>query len=243
MIQSAPKTNQGEQQYIALTDLISLKDARIPGGAYAMRPLNAIHVDQLVDSNPEKWPAILVTRWPGVDGYIVIDGYHRWRAAQIKDLQLIRAVEVTYKDTNQIIDAAFRANMTHGLKASISTRGDYAFWLHVTFPTYPQDEIAKRAGLTQGTVSRAIAKREQALHEAEDQQQHEERYIDPKQQRRVARRAVRRFARDAVRFAEQVAYVEDEAELAALLAKTLKPEEQARIARLARLFAAREERQ
>ena len=231
MIQQAAKMTPSEEQYISLADLLNLKDAQIPGAALAMRPLKASQIQQLTCSNMDRWPAIIVTRIDSAAGYIVVDGYHRWEAARLQNAQLIKAVVCTFPDINAILDAAFQANMTHGLTADLTTRGDYAFWLHRTFPTFPQEKIALRSGLTQGAVSKAIAKRERAL-QAEEQP---EMYISPEMRRKIAKRATKRFTRDALRFASEVMLVDDE-ELARLLANDLKPEEQAQLARLSRLF-------
>jgi DNA-binding MarR family transcriptional regulator len=222
---------QAEEQYVSLTDLISLKDAHLPGGTLAMRPLNLNHVQQLASSNMDRWPAIIVTRLDSCAGYVVIDGYHRWEAARTQQAHLIKAVEREYRHTNAIIDAVFQANMTHGLVANFTTRGDYAFWLHRTFPTYPQEKIAERAGLTQGAVSKAIAKRERAL-QAEEQP---EVYISPEVRHKRAKRATRRFTQHALSFMNEVVLLNDEA-LLQILTDTITPEERTQLGRLSRLL-------
>ncbi len=220
-----------ENLQLSLTDLLSLKDAQISGGAFATRPLNLAHVQQLKESDQAIWPAIQVTRCDA--GFIVIDGNHRWEAALLKQAEFIQASCKSYADERAVIDAAFRANLTHGLKASITTRGDYAYWLHITFPSFPQEKIAERAGLTQGAVSKAIARRERAL------QQVQESPIDPREQRRMARRAVVRLTKESERFFSEIAAFADD-ELAALLAESLKEPERTTLARLGQLLAEHE---
>jgi ParB-like chromosome segregation protein Spo0J len=215
-----------ENLQLSLTDLLSLKDAQIPGGAFAMRPLDQAHVQQLAESDQATWPTIQVTRCDA--GFIVIDGNHRWAAARLKQAELILASCKTYTDERAVIDTAFRANLTHGLKANMTTRGDYAYWLHVTFPSFPQEKIAERAGLTQGAVSKAIAKRERALQQAQEP-------VDPREQRRMARRAVVRLTKESERFFNEMAAFPDD-ELPALLAESLKEPGRTALARLGQLL-------
>jgi predicted transcriptional regulator len=64
-----------------------------------------------------------------------------------------------------VIEATFRANLKHGLQASQETKSDYCYWLHITYPTLTQQQIAARVGVTQSTVSRAIVQRKKQLEE------------------------------------------------------------------------------
>jgi predicted transcriptional regulator len=60
---------------------------------------------------------------------------------------------------------AFRANLKHGLRADKGTKGDYVYWLSLSFPDMARSEIALRAGLSQSAVSRAITKRRKEAKE------------------------------------------------------------------------------
>ncbi len=219
MLQLLPYAEDNLQ--LALTDLISLTDAQLPGGALALRPLNQTHILQLIESDQSTWPAIQVTRCDG--GFIVIDGNHRREAALRKQSPLILADCKAYADERAVIDAAFRANLTHGLKANLTTRGDYAYWLHVTFPKFPQEKIAERAGLTQGAVSKAIARRERALHGQEP----------ATDTTKLMHRSFRRLAREAQNLLEHTTSGE---ELSSSLARSLKESERGTLIQLARLL-------
>ncbi|MBA2397031.1 MAG: ParB N-terminal domain-containing protein [Ktedonobacteraceae bacterium] len=215
---------------LSLHDLISLKDAHIPAGAFAMRPLDQTHIEQLVESDSESWPEIETTL--STQGYIVIDGYHRWEAAKIKQLEHIKAIRRTYASEQEIIEAAFQANLKHGLKASIQARGDYAYWLHLSFPAIDQVEIARRVGMTQGGVSKAIKKREELAKHVE---QHEGK-VDEQERQRVMQQSCKHFARGAIRFLDEVKALSDE-ELLQIFQEIVKKEEKIKLIRVARLLS------
>ena len=235
MAQLLPVTE--EHMQLSIPDLLSLRDAKVPAGAFAMRSLDEGHVEQLVESDQDEWPPILVTCC--VEGYIVIDGYHRWEAAKAKQSFRISATCQAYADEHAVIEAAFRANLSHGLKANIQTRGDYAYWLHVTFPDLPQEEIARRANMSQGAVSKAITLRDKASARALKERGYET-PVDPKVQRKAAKRACHHFAKFAIRFLAEVDVLSDE-ELSDLLLGSLKtPEERLKLTRIHRALAALE---
>jgi hypothetical protein len=136
------------QEELILTpyDLISLKDAELRGGAFAMRELDPQNLESLMLSDPASWPPIKVTLC--IRGYILIDGYHRWQVAKVREIERLSATCEAYASENDVIEAAFRANLQHGLKASSENKSDYAYWLHVTYPEMEQAEIAQRVGIT-----------------------------------------------------------------------------------------------
>jgi predicted transcriptional regulator len=208
-------------------DLISLQDAKVSGGTLAMRDLNKEHLERLVLSDPKGWPDIKVTLCSA--GYIVIDGYHRWAASKVKQLKGLYATCETYQSENEIIEAAFRANLFHGQQASQETRGDYAYWLHLMNPTMEQTEIARRVGISQAAVSKAIAKREQeARPEGE---------MLPEEYKKLLKKTCRRFMRTAVHFLDEVEGLEDQ-ELAEMFNAVMKrDEDKAKFAQVARLLS------
>jgi hypothetical protein len=207
-----------EHLHLPLTELLRL-DEQIEAAVVAMRPLNQAHVQQLVGSDMAHWPEILVVRCDA--GYLVVDGNHRWQAAQIKQVETIQAHVQSFPDEQAVIDAAFRSNLIHGLQASPSTRGAYACWLHTTFPTLSQEKLARLTGLTQGAVSKALAKQVARLQEAGT----------PDASQASGKQAVRRFLAGALRFLSEVEPLSDE-ELLALLPS----EDRAKMGRLARLL-------
>ncbi len=220
-----------KEDRIVLTpyDLISLKDAGIRGGAFAMRELNAKNLVSLSLSDPKKWPPILVTLCTA--GYIVIDGYHRWEVAKEQNFDLV-AICIPFSNENDIIEAAFRANLKHGLQASSENRSDYAYWLHVTYPDMEQAEIALRVGVTQSTVSKAIARREEDVRRA--RQGEEE--MDEQAQKARLKKSGRAFTRAALRFLKETGDMED-SELVQVIQQVVKSKDKERLARIGRLLA------
>lgn len=124
----------------------------------AQRHLDATHLQYVEASDHRRWEPISITKT--TRGYVIIDGLHRVEAAKRKKLRTIRAKSSTYASLNDIVDAAFSANLEHGLPASLGFRVDYAWWLHKTFPKMVQKEIAARAHIAQSTVSEAFQVRE-----------------------------------------------------------------------------------
>lgn len=208
-------------------DLLSLEEAGIAGGAFAMRELDPGHLGNLFLSDSARWPDIKVTLCSS--GYILIDGYHRWAVAKRKRLKGLYATCKTYSSEQDVVEAAFRANLRHGLKASVETRGDYAYWLHLVYPTMEQKDIAARVGITQGAVSKAIAKREE---EARTTQQE-----DPDQQRKLLKRSCKKFARMTIQFLGEVENLDDR-ELVAIFHMVVKRnEDKEKLARIGRLLS------
>ncbi len=129
-----------------------------------MRPINADHLESLVHSDPKSWPPIAVTQTN--IGYICYDGLHRIQASKVLKLATIRAKSTPFQNMNELIEATFRANLHHGLRASQTTRSEYCYWLSITYPKLSQREIATRVGVAQSTVSRAIEQRQKEQQES-----------------------------------------------------------------------------
>ena len=129
-----------------------------------MRPINNEHLESLMESDPNAWPPILVTFTSR--GYVCYDGQHRIQAAMLKNRHIIRARSKNFKNLNELIEATFRANLIHGLPTSLTTKSDYCYWLHITSPKMTQNDIAKKVGVNQSTVQRAIEQRERKQQEA-----------------------------------------------------------------------------
>ncbi len=212
-------------------DLLSLKDAGVSGGAFAMRPLKKAHLDQLLRSDPQTWPPILVTRC--TQGYIVIDGSHRWQVAEAKGARL-HATCKPFQTDEDVIKEAFRSNLTHGLTASRETRSDYAYWLHVTYPKMTQAAIADEVGLKQPTVSAAIALRTKQIAERTAPMTEEARERAEQQQR--IEKVCHTFIHTALKLLE-TAEALDDAELFTLLNEMAKTsEDKAKLAQIGRLL-------
>jgi DNA-binding MarR family transcriptional regulator len=155
MVKLLPEENPGfvvklsDLHDLEAVGLLTTKEAR-----RARREIDQNHIYQLVLSDPDEWPKIIVTRTDA--GYVVIDGYHRWEAARKKKMQELQAECKPFADVNAVIEAVFRANMKHGLKSSVANMSNYARWLKATFPNMKQEEIADRCQLKQSTVSKAL---------------------------------------------------------------------------------------
>lgn len=210
---------------LPLDSIISLEESGISGGAFAMREINQGHVEHLAHSNPAEWPPIKVTK--SDMGYILIDGYHRKLAAPQLSLTEILADCKSYSNENDVIEAAFRANLKHGLKASNETRSDYAYWLHLTYPKLRQEEIAERVGVTQSVVSKAIARREARLA-GEDA---------PEEQTKRVIKTCRSFTRVALKFLTEMEEIDYEAIVQTLNAVAKTDHDRERIAKLGEILA------
>lgn len=226
--QEEPKTIK-----LAVRDLISLKDAQLPGSELAMRPLDEVHVQRLVESSVERWPAVTVA--PVKAGgtriiYLLIDGYHRREAATRKQEPVLLAVVQRYHTVQDIVDAAFRANLTHGKLASEQTRGDYAYWLHSTYNEMSQEEIARRTGISQAAVSKAIAKREKLLRDAAL-----EALGEGVKEQVEAERTCKQLTRQVLRFVKEVKAIKDE-DLLRFLQASIKPRDAQQLARIGQLL-------
>jgi DNA-binding MarR family transcriptional regulator len=212
-------------------DLISLKEAGIRGGVLAMRELDADNLESLERSDPATWPPIKVTL--STRGYIVIDGYHRWEIAKRHQMRL-GATCIPYPDEHAVVEAAFRANLWHGLRSSRENRSDYAYWLHLTYPQMEQSEIAERVGVQQSTVSRAIARREEVLRQAREAQ--ETSISEEARRQQQITKSCKSFTRGALRFLREADGLEDAELLQVLKTVVKKREDKAQLARIGRLL-------
>jgi DNA-binding MarR family transcriptional regulator len=156
---------------------------------------------------------------------------HRWEVAKRRQLRALKATCRAYHDENDIIEAAFRANLFHGLNESVETRGDYAYWLHITYPEMQQNDIARRVGITQGAVSKAIARWSSDARNALQQRETCNEDIQKKQMKK----SCRHFTRVATHFLDDVQQLND-AELRAIFNTVMTREEQIKLTRISRLL-------
>jgi hypothetical protein len=197
-----------------IQELKQLKDTGIPLAEKAQRQLMQKHVESLAESDEGSWPPILITKTDM--GYVVVDGYHRVEAIRLKKKQEIRAEVRTFDSPAHVLEEAFKLNMTHGLRAGIDSRSNYAWFLHVTYPDMEQIEIARRAGISQPVVSRAI-KREEARIKAEEKQQKPEQEAareDPHKAK--IRSECQRLTQDALRLFEDLGQLPEQEQRAAI---------------------------
>lgn len=154
---------------VPLKELLSLQDAHITGADLVQRALNEAQVTSLRMADPASWPKIVLTRTD--IGLVIIDGYHRREAARRRKHTEILASIRAFTTEDEVIEAAFQANIGHGLPASATTRSDYAYWLFRVHPDLKQNEIARRVGVKPSTVNTAIKRRERERKAAEAEQQ------------------------------------------------------------------------
>ncbi len=151
---------------IPIDKLIHLREAGILNAEMAERELKLERIESLKARDPEEWPLILITRTS--IGYLVIDGYHRIRAALELRMKKIRAEVRPFANVEEMVEAAWIANRDHGEPLSAESRSAYAWWLHLTYPLMEQIEIAKRARISQPTVSKVLKRQYEKIqaHEA-----------------------------------------------------------------------------
>ncbi len=186
---------QADQSELVLEieDLHLLRDYVRNLPVTVMRSINADHLESLVHSDPKSWPPIDVTLTNV--GYICYDGQHRIQAAKVLKLGTIRTKPVTFKNVNELIEATFRANLTHGLRASQTTKSDYCYWLSITYPSLSHRQIAARVGVAQSTVSRAIEQRQK-----EQQGSSKEEATTPEQAEEARQKQAQNFTKSTGKF-------------------------------------------
>lgn len=215
-----------ETRRLKLAELYTLEEAGIPGGELTMRKFSKQYFASLVASDSEAWPSIIVTKSVKDDpeGYAIVDGRIRLEAARRKGLKELTAIIRSYGSDNEIIEAAFRANLAHGLPASSQTRSDYAYWLYTTYPGIGQRTIADRVGVRPSTVSIAIKRR--LAKEGKP---------SPAKKRRHVRQSIQVFTRSTVKLYDELEDL-DEQDAASLLDAVVTTDEQrAKLRHIAKL--------
>jgi hypothetical protein len=113
--------------------------------------LSEAHVRVCCESDPASWPPLLVT--PNeAGGYDLIDGFHRFEAANRLGLQALPC----RIDPAADYFTAVAANITHGLPLSLADRKAAAVWLAEQEPDLSYRELGRRVGLSDKTVKRAL---------------------------------------------------------------------------------------
>lgn len=203
---------------VKIDDLIQLRESGIDRAELAQRELNTQYVDSLKESDENAWPPILITKTS--IGYLVVDGYHRIAAIRAKKKIEIRAVIKTFKDEKELVEAAFQANLAHGLRAGLQSRSNYAWWLHLIYPDMEQIEIARRAGIAQPTVSNTIKRMEAKMKKEEAKKKKPARAPVPEEQEDPHRAKIRsecqRLTQDALRLFEDISQLPEQEQRAAI---------------------------
>ncbi|SRR5712691_740429 len=162
---------------LEITQLLDLEVAGFSDGYIPLREIDQEHIEHLVASELTDIPPITVVKT--TDGYAVVDGYHRVEAAKALKMITLPAKIGTYANEDEVIEAAFMANLQHGLPANHDNRTMFACWLNDNYEM-SQAEIAKRVGMSQPTVSRILRKQkkehaelDQAMTNADTQEERE----------------------------------------------------------------------
>lgn len=139
------------------------------------------HITRIAASHPSTYDPILV--WSRNQGttYIIVDGYHRYRAACLQGATTIKAQliygELTEYDKQHIgqipqcvIVAAYRENAKHGLALLQYERRNYAAQLCMT-GVEDLDELAKETALSIGQVARISLAVDANIYQFSDEEQ------------------------------------------------------------------------
>lgn len=109
------------------------------------------HVRALMESEPEDWPPIVVSR-DSAGNYFLIDGFHRVEAARRLGIVGLPALV----EEGAGYESSFAHNMAHGLPLSTHDRKQFAVWLHENYPDLSLRELGRRTGLNHMTVKAAL---------------------------------------------------------------------------------------
>ncbi len=122
---------------IPLSSLIPLDTTPIKDASLAIRKLDKEHLSHMISAYEEgtTFPPIKVvaTTW----GFAVVGGYHRWTVYQkhceklniAEDAFTIGVEPLNILDHTEIVKAAFKDNLTHGLAMSTTSRSAFGAWL------------------------------------------------------------------------------------------------------------------
>ncbi len=111
--------------------------------------LDADHVRALQEA-PEVWPPLLVVQWGSQ--YLLIDGFHRFAAAQNLGLGTVPAKVVAAHTNGDLHALAFSSNAAHGRPLSLADRRAFAERILRREPHLADREIGRRCGLSSNTV-------------------------------------------------------------------------------------------
>jgi ParB-like chromosome segregation protein Spo0J len=113
--------------------------------------LDAAHVRELQEAF-ETCPPIRVVKKG--DTYILVDGFHRFAAAQNLQREKIAVEIVDAKDDDDLFALAFSLNAAHGTPLTLSDRRAYATRLLQAHSDWSDREIGRHCGLMQPTVAK-----------------------------------------------------------------------------------------
>ncbi len=100
----------------------------------------------------EAWPPVKVIEQDG--SFLLVDGFHRFAAAQNLGLETINAEVLPLPEDGDLFGLAFALNAVHGRPLTLSDRRAFAARLLEAHPELSEREIARRAGLVQPTIAK-----------------------------------------------------------------------------------------
>jgi ParB-like chromosome segregation protein Spo0J len=118
-----------------------------PGVVLRLSGLDEQHALQLAEAGSDL-PPIVVRR----HSWQIVDGLHRWRAAQLRGLREI-AVELVDDNDDDAFLRALRANAAHGLPLTLADRRAAAEHILAIRPEWSDRAIGREAGLSGKTVA------------------------------------------------------------------------------------------
>lgn len=111
--------------------------------------LDADHVAELQE-NPDAWPPLVVVE---DDGYKLVDGFHRYAAAQNLGLHAVPVKVLDMPADGDLRSLAFALNAVHGKALTVTDRREEAKRLLRADAIISSLEIARRAGVSPSTVT------------------------------------------------------------------------------------------
>jgi len=112
--------------------------------------IDADHVQSLQDA-PDGWPAVAVVEHKG--RYVLVDGFHRFAAAQNLGLTEIPADILPMPIDGDLHALAFSLNAVHGRPLTLTDRRAFAARLLNRQADISNMEVSRRAGLSPTTVA------------------------------------------------------------------------------------------
>jgi hypothetical protein len=108
------------------------------------------HVEEIQDAF-DLCPPIKVVQQG--DKYVLLDGFHRYAAAQNLGLETI-PVEIVQPNDEDLFGIAFALNAAHGRPLTLSDRRNYASRILRAEPSLSDREVGRRVGLMQPTIAK-----------------------------------------------------------------------------------------
>jgi len=152
------------KEFHVTTSKIRLNDIHIyPSLQPRVEGINPAHV-AVLQQVPESWPPIAVI--PHEGRYLLVDGFHRYAAAQNLGLTAITAEVLSIPEDGDVHTLAFALNAVHGRPLSLDDRRAFAARLLAHQPQTSNMEVSRRSGLSPTTIA-TIRERLEATEQIE----------------------------------------------------------------------------